>query len=409
LDAEVSGIVDEHEKVEILETRGDFVRVRLPRMSGAPEGWLPKSAIGDFDPPDAPVKRDEFIEECAHQEQVFGVSGHYIAAVALLRSDITNNTTAQGEFGEIGLFRLTAAEWVADWDSETKFGFKFKPADINDWRNQSTLFALMARRALDDCEAAAHTRPNSIELLLAQLIGGKATASLKATPTTSVAAALTGVSEKDLPKGGLTRDQLMNRYSSFLKDGANALTGAQAFARIQSALLAALTTTAAIIPANLIRPINDAKAPAPSTSSGTALNLDAKDIPPARKAIAQQIVQAFADKGFNVVQQAAALANAIAESGLNPQARNVSSIEASFGLFQLNTKGGLGTGHDPADLVRAEVNIGIILNEALKVQSFRTATTLADAVSAFVIKIERPADQIGAIKSRTAIGQRLLV
>lgn len=408
-DATVIFVVDEQEKVELLETRGDFVRVRLPRLTDAPEGWLPKSAIGDVDPPDAPVKKNEFIEECAHQEQVFGVPGHYIAGIAQLRSGINNNTTPQGEFGEIGLFRLTAAEWVADWDSETNFGFKFKPADINDWRNQSTLFALMARRALDACQTAAKTRPNSVELLLAQLIGGKAAASLKAAPATSVTAALAAVGDNDLSKGGLTRDQLVRRYSSLLRDGANSLTGAQAFARIEAALVTALTATAAIIPANLIRPIADAKAPAPSTGNGTALNLDAKDIRPERKAVAQQIVQAFADKGFNVVQQAAALANAIAESGLNPQAKAITDVESSFGLFQLNTRGGLGTHHEPADLVKAEVNIGIILNEALKVPSFRAATTLAEAVSAFVTKIERPADPFGAIKNRTAIGQRLLV
>ena len=400
--------VMKNQRLEILEKRDKFVRVRL-LMAGAKEGWLPASAISDADPPDAPIKMDEFFEECAHQEQVFGVAGHYIAAIAKLRSNITNRIAAQGEFGGIGLFQLTAAEWAADWGSEAEFGFEFLPAEISDWRNQCTLFALMARRALIACEGALGQRPSSVDLLLAQTIGAKATANLKATPASSVETILAAVADGDLPPGGLARDRLLSRYASLLKEGAAAATGTQVLAKVEAALVRGFAETVGLIPANLIKPVDDPKKPAASPIAGAGLNLDAPDIRPERKPIAQQIVQAFADKGFNVVQQAAALANAIAESGLNPHAQNVSSIEASFGLFQLNTRGGLGTGHNPADLVRAEVNIGIILNEALKVPSFRAATTLGDAVSAFVTKIERPGDQIGAIKNRTAIGQRLLL
>ena len=347
------------------------MRVRLPRLSGPPEGWLPKSAIGDVDPPDAPVKKDEFIEECAHQERVFGVPGHYIAAIAQLRSSINNNTTAQGEFGQIGLFGLTDAEWAADWGSEEEFGFKFVATDINDWRNQCTLFALMARRSLDACESALGTRPNSVELLLAQLIGAKATAKLKAAHATSVKDILAAVSENDLPKGGLKADKLTTRHAKFLSDGANARTGAQVLAKVEAELASALSATAAIIPADTIEPITDAGKPTPFAAAGTGLNFNAPDIPVARKAIAQQIVQTFAAAGFNLVQQAAALANAIAKSRLNPRAQAVTSLEASFGLFQLNTRGGLGTNHDPADLIKADFNIGIIVDEAKRVPSFR--------------------------------------
>ena len=184
------------------------MRVRL-LMPTAPEGWLPASAIDDIDPPDAPIKADEFIRECAFQEQVFGVPGHYFAAIAKLRFDIKNNTTAQGEFGEIGLFRLTAAEWTADWGSEADFGFKFSPAEISDWRNQCTLFALMARRALIACESALGRRPNSVDLLLSQIIGAKATAGQRAAPAKSVQAVLDEVADDDLPKGGLARDRLI--------------------------------------------------------------------------------------------------------------------------------------------------------------------------------------------------------
>lgn len=408
VDGEFVVTVMKDQRLEVLERRDGFVRVRL-LMATAPEGWLPASAVSDVDPPDSPINTDEFIRECAHQEQVFGVAGHYVAAIAKLRSGIVNKIAAEGEFGEIGLFHLTTAEWGADWGSKDDFGFDFSLAEISDWRNQCTLFSLMARRALVACEDALGRRPNSVDLLLSQIIGAKATARLRAAPAASVEAILGAVVDGDLPKGGLARDRIISRYASLLREGAAARTGTQVLAKIEASLGKALAQTAALIPADLIKPIDDANKPAAASSAGTSLNLDSPDIRAGRKPIALQIVQAFHTAGFNVVQQAAALANAIAESGLNPDAKAITPTEESIGLFQLNRLGGMGQGHTVADLVKPELNIDIIVQFAKMVPSFRDATTLADAVSAFVTKIERPADQIGAIKNRTAIGQRLLI
>jgi hypothetical protein len=75
------------------------------------------------------------------------------------------------------------------------------------------------------------------------------------------------------------------------------------------------------------------------------IKLDA--IAAAKRETARLIVEKFAAAGFGKVQQVAGLANAIAESNLNPGAHNQSG-EDSVGLFQLNRNGGLGAGHSVA-------------------------------------------------------------
>src|SRR5260370_7358748 len=71
--------------------------------------------------------------------------------------------------------------------------------------------------------------------------------------------------------------------------------------------------------------------------------------PQRREEIADLIVKPFADAGFGGPQQLAALANAIAESDLDPDAMSAPP-DQSVGLFQLNIAGGLGTGHTVAEL-----------------------------------------------------------
>jgi hypothetical protein len=78
----------------------------------------------------------------------------------------------------------------------------------------------------------------------------------------------------------------------------------------------------------------------PSVRPNAEFNLSA--IPNGREDIARLIVKSFADAGFGGSQQIAALANAIAESNLNPAARSAPPDEG-VGLFQLN-RAALGAG-----------------------------------------------------------------
>jgi len=118
------------------------------------------------------------------------------------------------------------------------------------------------------------------------------------------------------------------------------------------------------------------------------------------------IVDRFSRAGFGPIQQLAALANAIGESGLDPKAKSPGT-ERSFGLFQCNQTAGLGIGFTVEQLTNPEINIGIIIKETKKFAEFAKAATIDAAVDAFVRFIERPKDTTGAIKRRLEIAGQL--
>lgn len=112
------------------------------------------------------------------------------------------------------------------------------------------------------------------------------------------------------------------------------------------------------------------------------------------EAMKQLIYDKFIAAGFTPEQAQGAIANAIAESGLNPMARSpVTEKEDSVGLFQLNRKGGVGTGHSVQDLQDPNKNIDLIIAAAKKSPSFMAAKTADEATRTFMTTVERPADQ----------------
>jgi hypothetical protein len=142
---------------------------------------------------------------------------------------------------------------------------------------------------------------------------------------------------------------------------------------------------------------------APDDSRGPGLSL--ASIPPERREIAQKILDAFAAAGFGQFQQVAALANAIAESNLNPAAHIDGGDE--WGLFLLNRRAGFGIGHTPDELTNPDVNIGIMVMEAKKKTKFVAASSLDEAVEIFVRQIEQPANVNSEVIRRQQIARQL--
>jgi len=130
-------------------------------------------------------------------------------------------------------------------------------------------------------------------------------------------------------------------------------------------------------------------------------------IPHGREGIARMILTAFADAGFGGAQQIATLANAIAESALNPNATSAPP-DGGVGLFQLNRTGGLGRGHTVAELQDPATNINLILTEAKKFHAFGEAASLQDAVSTFVRMVVRPANPAEEAIRRLKIAEGLV-
>ena len=153
--------------------------------------------------------------------------------------------------------------------------------------------------------------------------------------------------------------------------------------------------------------IEDPTVAPPPPPSQAANTFNFISIPKARWPMATLIVDAFAQAGYGKLQQAAALANAINESGLNPSIKSPDP-EDSWGLFQLNRRGGLGAGKSPAFLKDPNNNIQIILDKVSQFPAFKAANTVAQAVSVFVRKVENPKHPEAQVAVRLQTANKLL-
>jgi uncharacterized protein (TIGR02594 family) len=146
----------------------------------------------------------------------------------------------------------------------------------------------------------------------------------------------------------------------------------------------------------------------PSASSG---KFNLSSLLSKAQPIAQLIVDTFAAAGFGVLQQAAALANAKAESNFDPNARSVTSKEDSVGLFQLNRLVEPGSHYSVEQLQDPNINISAIIAKIGRgaiYESFVHATSLEEAVTIFVKHVEVPANIDAQIQKRLDIAQSLL-
>jgi len=291
-----------------------------------------------------PFTKEDFAEECVRQALYCGVNPHYMLGVAQLRSGLSDTSPAPG----IGPFGIAQADWNANC-TDTEFEFNFLPEDIKDWDMQIPVFALMMHRATDALVSASKNMPSALDLYVKQF-------------------------------GVAVTPQLETDFTKALKDTSDLVEPA-----------ARKVIDVVVVPPLVIV---DPKQQPPDPQAGP---IKLTGIPGDRRGYAQKILDAFSI--FGQAQQAAALANAWAESGLNPKA-HAAIGEDSWGLFQLNRNGGLGTGHNPADLIDPDTNIAIVLTEAKKYAEFTKAPTLDRAVSAFVRDVERPHDIAGEIAKR---------
>jgi len=187
------------DKVAVKETKNGWSRVQAFELADRPIGWVPNTSFED--PEVEVIEKTDIAESCWDMELRFGISAHYLAAVAELRS----NTTADEKDGLVGPFRLSQSEFDAGRVDKDLEG-DFQSEDISNWRKQTTVFAAMTRRAEDELEKLlGHgQRASAAELYLAQMLGPETAATLIMTPTTAVGTVLKDVKD---------RDQLLQRYA----------------------------------------------------------------------------------------------------------------------------------------------------------------------------------------------------
>lgn len=128
------------------------------------------------------INKQKFSLESAYQGNFFGVSPYYIAAVAQLRSGISNDKDDKGT----GPFKLSESEWQT-YRSAGDPPFDFLPSDISDWRLQVIVFAAMTKAALSDAKSKGIHSLDSVELYLGQILGFENLQKMLAQPEIAVA------------------------------------------------------------------------------------------------------------------------------------------------------------------------------------------------------------------------------
>jgi|SRR5882724_356543 len=346
-------------KVEILDNKevegaGKWTKVRLVAAIDTPEGWVSADAVdADGELPAAAIDKALFAKECWRQALYTGTNAHYLTAVAELRSHIRTGSNA----GKTAPFDITQAEWdtaIKDKD----FELDFLAGDIDNWRLQCAVFAVMTLRTIEGLMVGPNKdkRPSAIDLYIAQL----GSPSLNATARADLLQKL--------------KEALDATRTVVLSAGADVLV--------------------------------DPSAPTTPTNPSAA-QFNSAGVPAGKEDVAKLIISKFQAAGYGPIQQIAAVANAIAESALNPNAEVNNSLEHSVGLFQLNIRGGLGSGRDAAQLKDPATNIAIIIAETKKFDAFKNASSLFDAVDVFVRKVEKPANPGSQVQKRAKIAERL--
>ena len=354
------------ENAEVISAGKAFTQIKLVDRLGQPQGWVFTDTV-DFtrSAPVEAIKLPDFATECWLQALYFGVNAHFLAAVAMTRSNLDNSQDPAGT----GPYRFTQSQFNAA-SSDDAFAVAFAPRNISSWRIQCVVFALTAARALKSyLEAHQNKMPTAIELYVAWL----------------------GQVGEPAPADDQALQALTARLGKGIDDTRAAILAAGKAMMDGPADKDMLTGAAGSVPA----------------AQGQVAGIDLTSIDAAKRPIATQIANSFAQAGYGLIHQIAAIANAIRESNLNPGAKAAGS-EDSWGLFQLNRRGGVGSGHSADELKDPARNIALIINEANKFPAFKAAVSLADAISVFVRKVERPANQPNEIAVRLRIAEKLV-
>jgi Phage tail lysozyme len=192
-------------KVAVLGTFPPFIKIRVLELPNQPEGFVTIGAVDATTdlPPTAVLDKGLFARRCAEQEDLYGVSAHYLMSVATLLTDVTNGPVA-GRPGDTGPFALSLPEWRF-FSALSEFSLGYDDSDIDSWRAQCAVYAVMTYRSQNRVASLINGQPTAAQLYFSQLVGATAAAA--------------GIREQDQ-----TVDDLVNRVSAaeFQADGIDA-------------------------------------------------------------------------------------------------------------------------------------------------------------------------------------------
>lgn len=402
----------------------NWLKVQLPNTQI--DGWMKMSAGIIVPDPARPVLDEEgFVRSALMAEDAFNtaadtapnfVFADYVLALAFVESGMTN-LGAVPPSDAVGPLQITDAKWQ---DFKTN-GKPFSDIFSNRDRPSAQAYCASYRMRADGRAIAKAAGGAAPKITLLDLFHAYLTNSPAAALPIRDAAAIPANANKgpEEVNAALTKDLVITVFGKLQKLvlGSTFPANFDQFVKLtEAALNAALQKAAALIqthapdqvppapPANADDPLGPRPGQGASPASG--LNYTAAGVPAARHQFGDMIVARFSAAGYGKNQQIAAVANAIGESNLNPNAKSAPP-ERSFGLFQCNQGGGLGNGFSEAQLCDPETNIAIIIKEAKRFKEFANAASLDAAVEVFVRKVERPAHPDADIAKRVAIAHRL--
>jgi hypothetical protein len=390
-------------RLTLIETKDGWAKIKLE--AGGAEGWVSADAIDKDATELGSLDREEVAWECVDQGFTVGCNAFYMMTVAQLRSNISGAKLPGTDC--IGPFGFSQTEWAANVGKLNDPAGSGTPEMIR-WRSQVWVFARMAAERQLAMAAALKRQPTMAELLLGQILGTEAAVSAITTPKTGRATLLELATTK-AATSGIDPTNLAGRDQSLLGED-----GAACLSTIEAKLEPALDAVRNLVRAEVDQFTKASLALGAALPAGTVKVRLSKALTKLdRQQWADMIASKFAEQGYGAIAQIAAVANAIHESQLNPNAENLNG-ERSFGLFQLNQKGGVGTGFPEAELKDPARNIEIMLAEIAKPYlkkartQFRTTTSLFEAVDIFVRSFERPADQTNEVNKRFKTAQSLI-
>jgi Phage tail lysozyme len=387
---------DRVEKINDADNAGWVKVAVLPERER--EGFLPLHALEPVTTPSQDIDKEQFYAAVALAARVSAVDDEYLYGLAVAQSGLKNISNPVPGSDGFGPFQFSIARWA---DLVGRFGAEenITADDRSVPFAQVVLAARYTRLLTDGLKTALKREPQLNELFAAHLLGEDAgRIVLAGDHATFIDTAL-----QNAPGAAALRKAVADNPQIFPQG--NQTTIAQALAAAATKLQPGLDA-AAQVKARL----NPPGAPAPGP-----IQLNLRSVDPKRLAIAQMIVSAFADAGFDDIHQAAALANAIRESGLIPTKENIAlPKEFSVGLFQMNMMGGgRGSHNTELELKDPNINIGIVVKAAQNIRdqlgrNFRQAKTIEEAVGSFVRDFENPKNPQAEIALRLTTAKQLL-
>ena len=387
--------VPANSRVEVLATNPPLMKIKALELPNQPIGFVTIGAVNTSAdaPPTNVLDKDRFAKNCAGQEDLYGVSAHYLMSVAALRTNITRGPVADRP-GETGPFAISLPEWKF-FCAKPEFSLGYGDADIDSWSAQCDVFAVITYLAQNKIASLLREQPTSIQLYLSQLLGTSAAVAGIRNQVQTIGDLIKGVSAAEFQAEAIDPGQIIARWGDLLKNSAT------------------IKDTLSVLATQFQKALDDTK---PFLAAYDAQPILSTDKPPPtnlRTKLARNqwtAYQASLGEGLRDVAGRALVANMTGESLGNPTDEHDDDSHMTQGIVQWDTPrseairdqfGSFPKQLSVKDQTRAAIwEIRTVTDYALTKNAIETGQRAEDIISALVRNYERPLDKAGAIKTR---------